>query len=74
MELASSVGQVVLQGNIPPEPSDIKELRGGLLVGKKSWAELGSSEYWVKKPEGSSVNRGLWAVYLFGLDSKVNSL
>ena len=22
----------------------------------------------MKKPEGSSVNRGLWVVYLFGLD------
>ena len=26
----------------------------------------------MKKPEGSSVNRGLWAVYLLGLDSQVD--
>ena len=26
-------------------------------------------EYWMKKPEGSSIIRGLWAVYLLGWDS-----
>ena len=50
---------------------DISKPRLGLL----SLAKLGrGSEYWLKKPEGSSISRGLWsAMYLFALNTSVPS-